>query len=394
VDLARAERAVLDEGLGAWLFYNLQHRDRISDLILGVPESVHNTRPWLYLLRSGAGAVKLVHAIEARILDHLPGEKRVYASRSGYLEALRGLAAHLGPTACQYSLELPVLSYLDHGTARLLSECGFDLRSSQNLIQRFLGVLDAEGIRSHEAAARHLYEIVAAVWERVREGFRRGGALRETTVQGWILEEFRRRGLATESSPVVAVGAHAADPHYEPQAGPPGTAPRDAVLEAGQVLLLDLWARQDRSGSVYADITWVGVLAASPGAEAARAFAAVAGARDAGLYYIADSLRKGEAPSGAEVDRQVRGVLERAGFGAFLKHRTGHAIDAQLHGYGVNLDSVEFPDARRIIEGSCFSIEPGVYLPEFGVRSEIDVFVRGGVPVVSGGEPQSELLVL
>jgi Xaa-Pro aminopeptidase len=287
-----------------------------------------------------------------------------------------------------------VLSYLDHGIASLLAECGFELRSSQGLIQRFLGVLDAEGIRSHEEAARHLYAIVAAVWERVRESFHRGPKLRETTVQGWILEEFRRRGLASESAPVVAAGAHAADPHYEPQAGRSGAADRDAVLEAGQVLLLDLWAREDRAGSVYADITWVGVLAGSPRAEVAQAFAAVAGARDAGYRFIEDSLRRGDGPSGAAVDREVRGVLDQAGFGPYLKHRTGHAIDAQLHGYGANLDSVEFPDPRRLIEGSCFSIEPGVYLPNFGVRSEIDVYVRDGLPVVSGGKPQSGLLTL
>jgi Xaa-Pro aminopeptidase len=391
VDLARAERAVLDEGLGAWLFYNLQHRDRISDLILGVPESTLNTRPWLYLLRSGAEAVKVVHAIEARILDHLPGSKRIYASRSEYLEALRELARDLGPVACQYSAELPVLSYLDHGTARLLAECGFELRSSQGLIQRFLGVLDAEGIRSHEQAARHLYAVVAGVWARVGEAFRRGDELRETVVQGWILEEFRSRALVTDSAPAVAVGAHAADPHYEPEAGAEG---RDAALEAGRVLLLDIFAREDRTGSVYADITWVGVLASRPEAQVERAFATVVEARDAGFRFIETALRRGRAPSGAEVDREVRGVLERAGYGAYLKHRTGHAIDAQLHGYGANLDSVEFPDSRRLLEGSCFSIEPGVYLPEFGVRSEIDVYVREGVPVVSGGRPQARLLVL
>jgi Xaa-Pro aminopeptidase len=391
VDLARAERAILDEGLGAWLFYNLQHRDRISDRILGIPESVLNTRPWLYLLRRGAGPVKVVHAIEARILDHLPGERRIYASHSAYLEALRELARGLGPVACQYSAELPVLSYLDHGTARLLAELGFDLRSSQGLIQRFLGVLDAEGIRSHERAARHLYAIVADVWARVGQALGRGEELRETAVQGWILEEFRRRGLFTETAPVVAVGAHASDPHYEPEAGVEG---RDAALQSGRVLLLDIFAREDRTGSVYADITWVGVLASRPEAQVERAFAAVVEARDAGFRHIEDSLQRGDAPSGAEVDRQVRGVLERAGFGPYLKHRTGHAIDVQLHGYGANLDSVEFPDSRRLIEGSCFSIEPGVYLPEFGVRSEIDVYVRDGIPVVSGGEPQSDLLLL
>jgi Xaa-Pro aminopeptidase len=284
-----------------------------------------------------------------------------------------------------------VLSYLDHGTAKLLAECGFELRSSQGLIQRFLGVLDAEGIRSHEEAARHLYAVVAIVWSRVGGALRRGDELRETAVQGWIMEEFRRRGLITESAPAVAVGVHAADPHYEPQAGAEG---RDAVLQAGKVLLLDIYAREDRTGSVYADITWVGVLASRPEAQVERAFAAVAEARDAGFRFIATALQRGDAPSGAEVDREVRGVLEQAGYGAYLKHRTGHAIDAQLHGYGANLDSVEFPDSRRLLEGSCFSIEPGVYLPEFGVRSEIDVYVRAGAPVVSGGRPQAGLLLL
>jgi Xaa-Pro dipeptidase len=391
VDLARAERAVLEEGLRAWLFYNLQHRDRISDRILGIPESTLNTRPWLYLLRPGREPIKLVHGIETGILDHLPGAKRIYASRSAYLQALRELARDLGPVACQYSAELPVLSYLDHGTANLLAECGFELRSSQGLIQRFLGVLDAEGIRSHEEAAQHLYAVVATVWSRVGEALHRGDELRESSVQEWIIEEFRRRGLVTESAPAVAVGAHAADPHYEPQAGAEG---RDAALEAGKVLLLDIFARENRTGSVYADITWVGVLASRPEPQVERAFAAVAEARDAGFRFIATALQRGDAPSGAEVDREVRGVLERAGYGAYLKHRTGHAIDAQLHGYGANLDSVEFPDSRRLIEGSCFSIEPGVYLPEFGVRSEIDVYIRAGAPIVSGGRPQAGLLLL
>jgi Xaa-Pro aminopeptidase len=158
------------------------------------------------------------------------------------------------------------------------------------------------------------------------------------------------------------------------------------------VLLLDLWAREDRAGSVYADITWVGVLAERPAAEVQRAFTAVARARDAGLSFIAGALGRGEEPAGAEVDRRVRAVLQEAGYGPYLKHRTGHAIDAQLHGYGANLDSVEFPDPRRLIAGSCFSVEPGVYLPGFGVRSEVDVLIRGGAPVVTGGTPQAELL--
>ncbi len=388
MDFDRAKRAVADEGLGGWLFYNLQHRDRIADLILGIPDSVHNSRPWVYLVRAEGSALKLVHLIEERILDSLPGERRTYASRTEFLVGLRELARGVGPVACQFSSELPVLSYLDHGTAGLLEECGFVLRSSQALIQRFLGVLAPEAARSHEEAAVQLYDVVARVWDRVREELGAGRAPLEAQVQGWILEQFRARGLVTESPPVAAVGEHSADPHYEPP--PSGSAP----LQRGQVLLLDLWARQDRAGSVYADITWVGVLDTRAPKPVAQAFAAVSRARDEGLRFIAEALRRGEEPAGAEVDRHVRAVLQQAGYGAWLKHRTGHAIDAQLHGYGANLDSVEFPDPRRLIEGSCFSVEPGVYLADFGLRSEVDVLIRGGVPVVTGGRPQAKLLVL
>ena len=387
MNLTRAQRAVAQEGLGGWLFYSLQHRDRVSDRILGVPESVHNTRPWVYLVPAVGEARKLVHAIEERILDSLPGQKRTYASRGEFLEGLRALSRGLGPVACQYSSQLPVLSYLDHGTAQLLEECGFSLRSSQGLIQRFLGVLDEEGARSHERAAVHLYAIVTSVWNRLRAELGAGRSLGEGEVQAWILEEFRARGLETESPPVVAVGRHSADPHYEPSGG-------GALLESGQVLLLDLWARQQSAGSVYADITWVGVLAGEAAEEVQSAFSAVARARDEALRFIREALGRGEEPAGAEVDRRARAVLQEAGYGPHLKHRTGHAIDAQLHGYGANLDSVEFPDPRRLIEGSCFSVEPGVYLPGFGIRCEVDVLIRGGAARVTGGQPQMELLKL
>jgi Xaa-Pro aminopeptidase len=387
VNLPRAQHAVAQEGLGGWLFYNLQHRDRISDRILGIPDSVHNTRPWVFLVRPEGAPRKLVHVIEEGILDSLPGEKRTYASRGEFLEGLRDLARGLGPVACQFSAELPVLSYLDHGTAELLEECGFSLRSSQALIQRFLGVLDEEGARSHERAGAQLYAIVTSVWNHLRAELGAGRPLAEGEVQTWILEEFRARGLETESAPVVAVGRHSADPHYEPSGG-------GAVLESGQVLLLDLWAREPRPAAVYADITWMGFLAKRAPDEVQKAFAAVIRARDQALAYIREALGRGEEPAGADVDRRVRSVLQEAGYGPYLKHRTGHAIDAQLHGYGTNLDSVEFPDPRRLVEGSCFSVEPGVYLPGFGIRCEMDVLIRGGAAVVTGGEPQTELLKL
>jgi Xaa-Pro aminopeptidase len=349
---------------------------------------VHNTRPWVYLVPAAGEPRKLVHDIEQGILDSLPGQRLTYASRDAFLEGLRALSRGVGPVACQYSSQLPMLSYLDHGTVELLEECGFALRSSQGLIQRFLGVLDEEAARSHERAAAHLYAVVTSVWNRLRAELGAGRSLAEGEVQAWIQEEFRARGLVTESPPTVAAGRHSADPHYET---PPGGG---ALLERGQVLLLDLWARELYPASVYADITWVGMLGGRATEEIEQAFAAVIRARDEALRFIREALARGEEPAGADVDRRAREVLQRAGFGEYLKHRTGHAIDAQLHGYGANLDSVEFPDPRRLIEGSCFSVEPGVYLPAFGLRSEVDVLIRGGAAVVTGGEPQTELLNL
>jgi Xaa-Pro dipeptidase len=386
LDIPRATAALAEQKLGAWLFCNFQHRDGISDLILDMPRRAVNSRPWFYLLPQQGAPTKIVHLIESHILDHLPGSARAYGSREELLRHLRELSRPAGETACQFSEELPALSTLDHGTALLLRACGFTLRSSAALIQLVLGVLSREGIASHERAARALYGVVKEVWQRLRRQMRSGSALTEATVQGWILSLFAQEGLDTDSPPIVAAGPHSADPHYDPRPEAPGGLEPDAVLQ------LDLWAKEKRPGAIYADISWVGVLGTRVEAEVGRAFAAVVEAREAGLRYIADALRRGSPPTGEEVDRAVRAVLQRAGYGAGLKHRTGHAIDEHVHGFGANLDSVEFPDSRRLLEGSCFSIEPGVYLQGFGVRTEINVYLAGSRPVISGDSPQSELL--
>lgn len=415
-DLQRAARAVAEEGLGAWLFLNHFHKDPIADRILGIPAERHNTRPWLYLLPARGDPVKLVHAIEAGLLDHLPGEKRVYGSRAQFVACLRELACLVsGPgeaagdaggreagrreVGCDFAEELPAVSYLDHGTALLLESCGFRLRSSAALVQRVLGTLGPEGIASHERAAAHLYAIVAEVWSRIGDALREGRRLGEGEVQGWLLSSFDQRGLQTDSAPVVAVGTNSADPHYEPQG-------EGAPLYSGAVLQLDLWAKERGPQGVYADISWVGVLGPSVPAEVHRAFAAVREARDLAVAFIAGRLAAGDPPEGREVDQAVRAFLVQAGYGEHLRHRTGHAIDQRVHGFGANLDSVEFPDPRRLLEGACFSVEPGVYLPDvpggpgfprgagFGVRTEVDVYIAGMRPIVSGGRPQTEPLSL
>jgi len=378
-----------EENLSAWLFSNFHHKDPISDRILAVAPEVTNSRPWIYLLRQDESAEKLVHTIENKILDHLPGRKRVYASREQFLAHLKEMAESLNTVAIHYSEDLPVISHLDHGTAKLLEECGFSLTSASALIQRLLGGLDRTAIESHRRAADHLYDIVAAVWQRLRKEMRSGVPVWETTVQGWILGMFEELGLTTDSPPIVAAAENSADPHYSPGSA---AAARGAVLSPGAVLQLDLWAREKVPESVYADISWVGVLDTRIPEREAGVFATVVQARALAVSFIGQTLSAGRRVSGEQVDREVRDFLERAGYGAALRHRTGHGIDQEVHGFGVNLDSVEFPDSRLLLEGSCFSVEPGVYLDEFGMRSEINVYISKGKPVVSGKKPQFELL--
>jgi len=380
---------MLEENLSAWLFYNLHHKDPISDRILNVSGAAVNTRPWMYLLRRDGSAEKLVHGIEEKILDHLAGRKRIYSTRQQFLSHLREMAGGLQQVACQFSSELPGISFLDHGTARLLQDCGFNLTGASSMIQRFLGVLNREGIDSHLRAAVHLYDIVEKVWKRLRKEMRSDTPVWETTVQGWILGLFEELDLTADSAPIVAVGAHSADPHYNPDGG---GSERGAVLEPDSVLQLDLWAKERKKGAIYADISWVGVLGTHIPPKVEAAFRTVVEAREVALRFIEESLSGGSNVSGEQVDRQVRAFVERSGYGDYLRHRTGHAIAEEVHGFGVNLDSVEFPDPRLLLEGSCFSIEPGLYLEEFGLRSEIDVYISRGRPTVSGKKPQYELL--
>ncbi len=388
-DIAKASAAMHEENLSAWLFYSHHHRDPVADRFLEVSREAVNSRPWLYLLRSDGSAVKLVHAVEQKILDHLPGEKRIYSSREKLKQDLSQLAGNLQEVACQFSCELPALSFLDHGAAQLLESCGFRLCPASSLIQRVLGVLDRRAIESHCRAADKLYAVVEEVWKRLRREMRCEAPLWETTIQGWILDLFNETDLRTDSPPIVAAGVNSADPHYSPGLR---SSDRGALLQSDSVLQLDLWAKERAEGSIYADISWVGILGTRIPAKVQRAFAAVVEARDRAVRLIDESLSSGRSISGQQVDSRVRAFLIDRGYGEYLKHRTGHGIDEDVHGLGVNLDSVEFPDPRLLVEGSCFSVEPGVYLSNFGVRTEIDVYIADAKAEVSGRQPQRELL--
>lgn len=381
--LARIREAIRGESLSGWLFYNFHHRDTLSDGILGIAEGASNTRPWAYLVPESGEPLKITHAVEARILDHLPGTAANYVERKEFFrpfERFRGQrwGAHLSP-------ELPVLSFLDAGTAREIEARGLSLASAAALIQRLKGLLNEEGIASHERAADGLYGIVEETGSLIREAYESGKTIDEGTVRRFMLEGMDRRGLITDHPPIVAAGSHTGDPHYD-------FAGSGAAFRDGDVIQLDLWAKEKAPGSIYADISWVVFFGPEPDDEVRRAWKALAEAREEALRFAEAAMRAGKPPEGAAVDARVRERLIGAGYEAALRHRTGHGIDTECHGAGVNLDSVEFPDRRLLLEGSCFSVEPGLYFPRFGLRTEIDVYIRKGLPRVSGKERQREIL--
>jgi Xaa-Pro dipeptidase len=384
-DVARIARAIREAGLSGWFFNNQFHRDEISDLALGIPRTVHNSRPWAYLVPADGEPTRIVHAIEPGILDHLPGRLVRCTARADLFAAI---GAAIGPDAvlaAQFSAAFPVCSFLDHGTAQLIERLGIRLVSSEELIVDCLGTLDAEGEATHRRAALALHAVVHSAWARIRSAVAGGMAVNEADAQGWIAGLFAEAGLVTDGPALVAAGEASADPHYEPVG-------RGRKLQPGDVVQLDLWAREPGERSVFADISWVGVLAPTPTTEQHRVFDAVVSAREAAIAAIDAGLVSGI--SGGDVDRVVRERIDSLGFAGGLRHRTGHAIGTRVHGYGVNLDSVEFPDHRQLREGSCFSIEPGIYLDRFGMRTEVDGIVRGGRLALTGGPRQQRLLDL
>ncbi|RPJ07618.1 MAG: aminopeptidase P family protein [Spirochaetaceae bacterium] len=379
-------QAIQAESFAGWLFYNLHHRDPVADRVCGISSEIPNTRPWVYLLRSSQDPVKIVHTIEAEILDHLPGRKVIYSGRESLAACLKEFAPGSGPWAADFSLSFPGISFIDHGTVLWLSDLGYKIVSSEKLIQQGLSTLTDEEIESHEEAGRILYQTVHTVWKRICSCFSgKKTPVYEGEVLGWILEHFEKNDMHTHPPLIVGAGIHSTMPHYYPEG-------KGSRLAANDVLQIDIWGKKKAEGAIYADISWVCFLGKKVPGEVAAAFAVIRDARDIAVDFIGSRFSAGESVTGADVDQRVEEFIRGAGYAQYLRHRTGHSIDTECHGYGVNIDSREYPDLRQLGPGACFSIEPGLYLSDFGVRTEIDVYIRGNKPVISGGKPQNEVL--
>ena len=391
MNLVAIQAAIHEAGFDGWLFYDHHHRDPIGERILGMDPKLHVTRRWYYFVPATGEPRKLVHRIEQARLNALPGAKALYSS---WQELALGLEALLGgarTVAMQYSPNNAIMtvSMVDAGTVEFLRSLGKQIVSSADLVSQFEAVLSEEQVASHSVAQRAIDAILAEGWReigrRLRPSAGKAGAYSEFDHVQWLSEAMRREGLVWDDGPNVSVNANCSDSHYEP------TAERCSPIREGDFLLIDIWARLNTPGSVYYDITWTGVVGREPAEHEQKIFEIVVKARDAAIRMVENAFAAGRPICGYEADDAARAVIQAAGFGEFFTHRTGHNIGQEVHGVGANLDNLETHDVRLLLPNTCFSVEPGIYLPEFGVRSEIDMITAPGKAWVTG-KIQQELV--
>ena len=389
MNLNEIQSALRERRFDAWLFYDHHHRDPIAYRVLGLPETLFVTRRWFYVIPAEGEPAKLVHRIEAGHLDSLPGTKRTYSSWQELQGSLQQMLAIYRNIAMQYSPnnQIPYVGLVDAGTIELLRSFGKTIVSSGDLVSQFEAVLTEEQIASHYAARDAIDRIVTAAFKEIGRRVRNGGT-NEYQIMQWILEAFRREELETGGEfPIVGVNGNSGNPHYGP------TAETSSPIREGDFVLLDIWGKKKVPDSCFYDITWTGFVGQSPTQRHVEIFEIVRDARILGVKKVQAAFTGGKKICGWEVDKVVRDFITEKGYGDYFVHRTGHNISSAIHGNGANLDNLETKDEREILPNTCFSVEPGIYFPEFGVRSEVNVLTSKGNAEVTGRE-QTELVLI
>jgi Xaa-Pro dipeptidase len=374
--------------LDGWLFYDFRGRDPIAQSILQLPPGMR-TRRWYYFVPAKGTPRKLVHKIETESLSVLPGDTLFYAGQEELRKNLGKLVGRAKNVAMQYSPRnaIPYVAMVDAGTVELVRSTGVKVLSSADLVQKYEACWSQAQLESHLAAGAVIDLVVRGAFELAANKVREKKTFTEYDLKQWILKEFESAGISVDQGPDIAVGPHASDPHYGPT---PETA---SPIREGDLLLLDVWGKMRAAGSVYYDITWIGYLGAKVPEKMAKIFGIVREARDKAVDLIQSSVAAGKPLQGWQVDMAARKVIEKAGYGKYFFHRTGHNIGQAVHGNGVNMDGLETHDVRHLIPKTCNSIEPGIYLPEFGIRSEVNVYIGEKEALVTGAV-QKEILAL
>ena len=379
MNLEAIQSALQEARIDGWLFYDHHHRDPLAYRILGLSDSLHISRRWFYLIPARGEPKKLVHRIEQGRLDSLPGTKAAYSTWQELEAQLAAILQGSTRLAMQYSPRNAIMyvSLVDAGTVEVLRGMGKEIVSSADLVSHFEAVLSEEQMSSHYAAQRALDAILAEGFREIGHRIDNGGT-NEFAMVAWLQEAMRREDLVWDNGPNVSVNRNSSDSHYEP------TAEHSQPIMPGDFVLIDIWARKNLPGTVFYDITWTGVVGREPTAREREVFETVAAARDAAIQAVEQAFASGHAIAGWQADDAARNIIRAAGFGEYFTHRTGHNIATEIHGSGAHLDNFETHDERLVLPNTCFSVEPGIYLPEFGVRSEVDMMTRPGEAKVTG----------
>jgi Xaa-Pro aminopeptidase len=387
--LADIQAALREEGLDGWLFFDHHFRDPLAYRVLGFKLDATPTRRWYYLIPAQGEPQRLVHRIESGMLDAVPGAKHLYSGWSTQVDGLKQILKGCRKVAMQYSplCAIPYVSMVDGGTIELVRSTGVEVVTSANLIQLFEARWSAAQLESHLEAGRRVDSVRAAAFTRIGDALRAGESITEWDINRFIRYGFEKSGLFTDHGPIVAVNQHMSDQHYEPREQ------GSSQIRKGDPVLIDMWAKLDRPEAVYYDITWTGFCGSSVPEKYTKIFDVVSAGRDKAIERVQSAIHNNEALYGFQVDDAARGFIADQGYGEYFVHRTGHSIGEEVHGNGANMDNLESHDERRVIPRTCFSIEPGVYLPEFGIRSEVNMYVDAESARVTG-EIQRGMLTL
>jgi Xaa-Pro aminopeptidase len=389
MNLKAIQEALQAAKLDGWLFYDHHRRDAIAYHVLGI-NPVMCTRRWYYLIPASGDPVRLVHRIERGNLNEVPGALHEYSAWKEQREELKSMLQGKRRVAMQYSPsnDIPYVGLVDAGTIELIRSLGVEIVSSADLVQQFEARWSAEALESHRAAGKIVHAAIRHAFGAIREALTEGRPIGEIEVQQEIVHQFASQDLMADEPPLVAVNANCSNPHYSP------TLQSTRPINKGDFVLLDVYGKLRKPGAVYFDVTWTGYAGEEVPQRFTEIFDVVREARDAAVNLVQKAQREGRALQGCDVDDAARGVIVRHGYGQYFVHRTGHSIGEEVHGNGANMDNFETRDTRRIIPGTCFSVEPGIYLPEFGVRSEVNVYVEEHDARVTGEIQQSVVPIL
>lgn len=383
------QAALREEHLDGWLFFDHHQRDPLAYRILHLNPKAVATRRWYYFIPAQGEPQGLVHAIESGALAGLPGAIRRYSSWSEQVQGLARLLSGCRKIAMQYSpnCAIPYVSLVDGGTLELVRAAGVEIATSANLVQLFEARWTGEQLESHLEAGRRVDRVRAAAFQKIASALAAGQAITEWDINRFIRSGFDADGLVTDHGPIVAVNSNMSDPHYEPEAQ------GSCEIHRGDAVLIDMWAKLDRPSAVYYDITWTGYCGTTPPSALQNVFEVVRDARDRAVQCVQAAVQRREVLHGFEVDDAARTYIKECGFGDYFIHRTGHSIGEEVHGTGANMDNLETHDERKVVARTCFSVEPGVYLPEFGIRSEVNVYVSA-TEAQTTGEVQKNLVTI